>query len=63
MKKFIKKTSKKNNSRGKEIKIDAEFDQSNKIHHVTGDTRLLGTGPKVYRSASPGQGLAKWKRR
>ncbi len=63
MKKFVKKSGKKNHERGKEIKIADASVQSHKVHPVNGSTRLLGTEQKVFRVASPGMGLPKWKKR
>ena len=63
MKKLNKKISDKQKKRGKEIKIDCECDMSKKAKSVNAHTRMCGKEPKVYRFASPGSGIARWKKR
>lgn len=57
------KNRSKKHIRGKEIKIADKTDRNEKIHHVDAHTRMLGTEPRVFRIASPGQGLPKWKKK
>ena len=61
--KKMKKVHDKEHKRGKQIKIDCECGMSKKAIHVNDQTRMLGKAPKVFRVATSGDGLPKWKKR
>jgi hypothetical protein len=64
MKKKMKKGSgKKMHKVGKQLAALKDHDLSNKVHAVTGQTRMNGKFKKMIRLNIPGEGLQKFRKR